>query len=100
MTAVSQTMKTYTMYAGLWRTDSSFVSTIRVKNVLVVAPLDVYTSPGGQLLQPGYKNISVCVEHKLRREDLPFAPPLGWVLSLYGSEFPFQTPIANRRTRP
>src|SRR5437879_6121155 len=38
---VAQTMKTYTMYSGLWRTDGSFVSTIRVKNVLVVAPMDV-----------------------------------------------------------
>ncbi len=40
-TAVAQTMKTYTMYSGLWRTDGGFVSTIRVKNILVVAPLDV-----------------------------------------------------------
>lgn len=39
--AVAQTMKTYTMYSGLWRTDGSFVSTIRVKNILVVAPMDV-----------------------------------------------------------
>jgi hypothetical protein len=39
--AVAQTMKTYTMYSGLWRTDGGFVSTIRVKNVLVVAPMDV-----------------------------------------------------------
>jgi hypothetical protein len=34
-------MKTYTMYSGLWRTDGSFVSTIRVKNILVVAPMDI-----------------------------------------------------------
>lgn len=40
-TAVAKTMKTYTMYSGLWRTDGSFVSTIRIKNILVVAPLDV-----------------------------------------------------------
>lgn len=39
--AVAQTMKTYTMCAGLWRTDATFVSTIRVKNVLVVAPMDI-----------------------------------------------------------
>lgn len=39
--AVAKTMKTYTMYSGLWRTDGSFVSTIRIKNILVVAPLDV-----------------------------------------------------------
>src|SRR5947207_2338098 len=39
--AVARSMKTYTMYSGLWRTDGSFVSTIRIKNVLVVAPLDV-----------------------------------------------------------
>jgi hypothetical protein len=32
---------TYTLYAGLWRTDHTFVSTIRIKNSLVVAPLDV-----------------------------------------------------------
>ena len=39
--AVAKVMKTYTMYSGLWRTDSGFVSTIRIKNILVVAPLDV-----------------------------------------------------------
>jgi len=33
--------KTYTLYSGFWRTDGSFVSTIRIKNVLVVAPMDV-----------------------------------------------------------
>src|SRR5437660_3407386 len=37
----AQANKTYTLYSGLWRTDGSFVSTIRVKNVLVVAPMDV-----------------------------------------------------------
>src|SRR6266567_1143642 len=37
----AQTFHTYTQYSGLWRTDGSFVSTIRVKNVLVVAPMDV-----------------------------------------------------------
>lgn len=40
-TAVAKVMKTYTMNSGLWRTDGSFVSTIRIKNILVVAPLDV-----------------------------------------------------------
>lgn len=39
--AVAQAMKTYTMYSGLWRTDGGFISTIRVKNVLVVAPMDI-----------------------------------------------------------
>ena len=39
--AAKRTFKTYTMYSGFWRTDGSFVSTIRIKNVLVVAPLDV-----------------------------------------------------------
>src|SRR5713226_1700119 len=37
----SQANKTYTLYSGLWRTDGSFASTIRIKNVLVVAPMDV-----------------------------------------------------------
>ncbi len=37
----AQANKTYTLYTGLWRTDGSFVSTIRIKNVLVVAPMDV-----------------------------------------------------------
>jgi len=40
-TAMTKVMKTFTMYSGLWRTDGGFVSTIRIKNVLVVAPLDV-----------------------------------------------------------
>ena len=40
-TAATKAMKTYSMYSGLWRTDGSFVSTIRIKNILVVAPLDV-----------------------------------------------------------
>lgn len=39
--AMAKTIKTYTMSSGLWRTDGSFVSTIRIKNILVVAPLDV-----------------------------------------------------------
>lgn len=33
--------QTYTIYAGLWRVDGNFVSTLRIKNELVVAPLDV-----------------------------------------------------------
>src|SRR5229473_1424425 len=37
----AQANKTYTLYTGFWRTDGSFVSTIRIKNVLVVAPMDV-----------------------------------------------------------
>src|SRR5712691_1241619 len=37
----AQTNKTYTLYTGFWRTDGGFVSTIRIKNVLVVAPIDV-----------------------------------------------------------
>jgi len=37
----AQANKTYTLYSGLWRTDGSFVSTIRIKNVLVVASMDV-----------------------------------------------------------
>src|SRR5438552_984391 len=38
---LAQANKTYTLYSGFWRTDGSFVSTIRIKNVLVVAPMDV-----------------------------------------------------------
>src|SRR5260370_11892219 len=37
----AQANKTYVLYSGFWRTDGSFVSTIRVKNVLAVAPIDV-----------------------------------------------------------
>src|SRR6266852_6106335 len=37
----AQSNKSYTLYTGLWRTDGGFVSTIRIKNVLVVAPMDV-----------------------------------------------------------
>jgi Bacterial Ig-like domain (group 2) len=37
----AQANKTHMLYSGFWRTDASFVSTIRVKNVLVVAPVDV-----------------------------------------------------------
>src|SRR5712692_3003384 len=38
---LAQANKSYTLYSGLWRTDGGFVSTIRIKNVLVVAPMDV-----------------------------------------------------------
>ncbi len=31
----------HALYSGLWRTDGGFVSTIRIKNVLAVAPLDI-----------------------------------------------------------
>jgi len=37
----AQSNKAYILYSGLWRTDGGFVSTIRIKNVLVVAPMDV-----------------------------------------------------------
>ena len=37
----SQASQVHVLDAGLWRTDGSFVSTIRIKNVLVVAPMDV-----------------------------------------------------------
>src|SRR5260370_32453945 len=37
----AQANKTYVLYSGFWRTDGGFVSTIRIKNVLVVAPVDV-----------------------------------------------------------
>ena len=37
----AQANKTYTLYSGFWRADGSFVSTIRIKNVLVVASMDV-----------------------------------------------------------
>jgi hypothetical protein len=33
--------KLHILQGGFWRTDGGFVSTIRVKNALVVAPLDV-----------------------------------------------------------
>src|SRR5713226_9291862 len=39
--ALAQANKSYTLYTVLWRTDGGFVSTIRIKNVLVVAPMDV-----------------------------------------------------------
>ncbi|HEV2419115.1 MAG TPA: hypothetical protein VGX94_15070 [Terriglobia bacterium] len=34
-------LQTYTLYGGFWRVSGGFVSTIRIKNELVVAPLDV-----------------------------------------------------------
>lgn len=37
----ASTPQTYAIYAGLWRVDGNFVSTLRVKNELVVASLDV-----------------------------------------------------------
>lgn len=40
-TSPSQPDQAHLLYAALWRTDGSFVSTIRIKNVLVVAPLQV-----------------------------------------------------------
>src|SRR6266849_9693540 len=36
--APAQANKTYMLYSGFWRTDGGFVSTIRIKNVLTVAP--------------------------------------------------------------
>src|SRR5713226_313374 len=39
--APAQANKTYMLYSGFWRTDGGFVSTIRIKNVLTVAPMDV-----------------------------------------------------------
>src|SRR6266481_6274124 len=38
---LAQANKTYSLFTGFWRTDGSFVSTVRIKNVLVVAPVDV-----------------------------------------------------------
>ncbi len=40
-TGSTQTTATYTLFAGLWRVDGGFVSTLRIRNSLVVAPLDV-----------------------------------------------------------
>jgi len=40
-TSPSQPNQAHLLYAALWRTDGSFVSTIRIKNILVVAPLQV-----------------------------------------------------------
>src|SRR2546426_1785054 len=40
-TTSTQGDTTHTLYCGLWRTDGGFVSTIRIKNSLVVAPLEV-----------------------------------------------------------
>ena len=37
----SSSNKVHILSAGLWRTDGNFVSTIRVKNILVVAPIEV-----------------------------------------------------------
>ncbi len=78
--AVAQTMKTYTMYSGLWRTDGGFVSTIRVKNVLVVAPMDVtpvlfmadgtpYMLPSVHLAVSGVATIDI-------NDALASAPPI------------------------
>src|SRR5260370_6151776 len=78
--AAAQTMKTYAMYSGLWRTDGGFVSTIRVKNVLVVAPLDVtpvlfmadgtpYLLPSVHLAVSGVATINI-------NDALASAPPI------------------------
>ncbi len=89
-TAVAKTMKTYTMYSGLWRTDGSFVSTIRVKNVLVVAPMDVtpvlfmadgtpYPLPSVHLAVSGVATINI-------NDALANAPPsVTGHISQYGS---------------
>src|SRR5438046_8719513 len=37
----SRPMHTYTLSGGFWRTDAGFISTLRIKNSLVVAPLAV-----------------------------------------------------------
>jgi hypothetical protein len=37
----SQPNQVHTLYTGLWRTDGGFVSSIRLKNVLAVATLDI-----------------------------------------------------------
>lgn len=39
--APSMPNEVHVLHGGLWRTDGGFVSTIRIKNVLVVAPMDV-----------------------------------------------------------
>jgi len=89
-TAVAKTMKTYTMYSGLWRTDGSFVSTIRAKNVLVVAPMDVtpvlfmadgtpYPLPSVHLAVSGVATINI-------NDALANAPPsVTGHISQYGS---------------
>lgn len=40
-TTGSQGNDTYSLYCGLWRVDSGFISTIHIKNVLTVGPLTV-----------------------------------------------------------
>jgi hypothetical protein len=69
-TAPALPMVTYTLYAGLWRIDHTFVSTIRIKNSLVVAPLEVqpvlfmedgtaYTLPPVQLPVSGVVTLNI-----------------------------------------
>jgi hypothetical protein len=53
----SGTTSTYSLYCGLWRVDSEFVSKIHIKNALIVGPLTVlpvlYMADGAQYsLQP------------------------------------------------
>ena len=85
-----QANKTYTMYSGLWRTDGGFVSTIRIKNVLVVAPMDVtpvlfmadgtpYLLPSVHLAVSGVATINI-------NDALAAAPPsIASHISPYGS---------------
>lgn len=40
-TAADLPKKTYTLFAGIWRVDGDFVSTIHIKNSLVVGPIEV-----------------------------------------------------------
>src|SRR5437867_7822387 len=81
---------THTLYCGLWRTDGGFVSTIRIKNSLVVAPLEVsptlymedgtaYPLPPVNLAIAGVATVNV-------NQALSLAPPsIARHLSKYGS---------------
>lgn len=55
----SQSSTVHTLYCGLWRVDGGFVSTIRIKNSLVVAPLEMspvlYMADGTEYVLPPIK---------------------------------------------
>lgn len=67
---MGQTVSTYTLYCGLWRVDNGFVSTLHIKNALIVAALSVtpvlfmadgteYDLPDVQLATGGTGNVNV-----------------------------------------
>ncbi len=84
------TVPTHTLFSGLWRVDSGFVSTIRIKNSLVVGPLEVtpvlYMADGTAYELPPVNLAKTAVASVSVNEALANAPPeLAAHLSQFGS---------------